>query len=73
MPAYEEASDKLYACAWCTQRVRKRLTGTLGESSFACPMCGRPMYPLPEDFPQVTAHVQHPQVTSASAEALSRA
>lgn len=47
MPRDEDMSDGLFACAWCTQRVRKPPTHTTGDASLACPMCGRPMYPLP--------------------------
>lgn len=73
MPRHENAGDELFACAWCTQRVRRRLTETGKQAAFACPMCGRPMYPLPAAFLQMASPAPGPDVAAPRAEALSRA
>ncbi|MGD8238346.1 MAG: hypothetical protein PVH68_07340 [Armatimonadota bacterium] len=72
MPRHEDTSDELLACAWCTQRVRRSVTGTAARPSAECPMCGRPMYPLPTTFAHVARHAP-PPTAAVAAEVLSRA
>ena len=71
MSAQPDAADELFACAWCTHRVRRSLSERAEQASYACPMCGRPMYPLPETFLQLFPRAARPAI--APAEALSRA
>ena len=34
------------ACAWCTHKVRLHELLGIPELRLACPLCGRPMFPL---------------------------
>jgi hypothetical protein len=34
------------ACAWCTHKVRLHEVLGIPELRLACPLCGRPMFPL---------------------------
>lgn len=44
------------ACAWCTHRVHLEVPVT-DEARHACPLCGRPMFPLtqPPSQPEAIA------------------
>jgi len=54
MSGYAEMVELPFACGWCTHRVRVCVTSAVRAFGIMCPMCGRPMYPLPPTFPQRT-------------------
>ena len=69
----QNRSQGLFACAWCTHRVRTSLTHTTERMSLACPMCGRPMYPLPATFVQASPSMPGAGMAATPTEVLSRA